>query len=566
MDASLYDLESVKLPYFSGFQLRQFVSLIESPLSRFIIPQLMENAGITTFRKLQYDDTPVVYPLEYVGSLNPGRYDSSEACRSVAEVLSEKNSTDFQFVSAQDYTAAYRNGLTTPLIVAENVIAAIEQSNNSNPPLRAIIASYADDIIKQAEASAERYASGKSLGPLDGVPITIKDEFDMVPYPTTVGTKFLGSQPAKEDSTVVARLREVGAILIGKGNMHEVGIGVTGLNPHHGTARNPYNVDHYTGGSSSGPASAVASGLSPIALGADGGGSIRIPSAFCGLVGLKPTFGRVSEYGAAPLTWSMAHIGPIGATTADVAISYAAIAGPDPKDTMSWHQPLPEVLGWENGNIAGITLGVYWPWFRHASSVVVQACENMLKEFEKLGARVCNVTLPDLEAARVAHLIIIAGEIAQNMDRYAAEHGKDFSLEVRTNLALARSFNSYDFILSQRVRSRLINNIKQAHKKADVIITPTTGLTAPRIPAKALPDGDSDLTTVIEIMRFAPVPNLTGNPAISFPVGYVSNNLPIGMQAIGRAWDEMTLLRIAQAAENIVLRKKPQVYYQLLDV
>ena len=123
--------------------------------------------------------------------------------------------------------------------------------------------------------------------------------------------------------------------------MHEIGIGVTGFNAHHGTARNPYNVEHYTGGSSSGPAAAVAAGLCPVALGADGGGSIRIPAAFCGVVGLKPTFGRVSEYGAAPLTWSMAHIGPLGATTADAAMMYAAIAGPDPKDKMSWHQPPP---------------------------------------------------------------------------------------------------------------------------------------------------------------------------------------------------------------------------------
>ena len=394
--------------------------------------------------------------------------------------------------------------------------------------------------------------------------MAIKDEFDMVPYPTTVGTKFLGQSPAREDATAVARLRASGALLIGKTNMHEIGIGVTGFNAHHGTARNPYNVEHYTGGSSSGPAAAVAAGLCPVALGADGGGSIRIPAAFCGLVGLKPTFGRVSEYGAAPLTWSMAHIGPLGATAADAAMLYAAIVGSDPKDKMSWHQPAPVNVGWEDGDIEGMILGVFWPWFRHASPEVVAVCEPVLGRFEEMGACIREITIPDLEAGRVAHTVTIAGEIAQSMDRYYAKHRKDFSLEVRINLSLARSFNSSDFILSQRVRARAMANFNQALAEVDVIVTPMTGLPAPRIPENSLPDGDSDLTTLVEIMRFATISNLTGLPAISFPVGYTPSGMPIGLKGIGRAWDEVTLLRLAVAAEKVIERRKPQVHYDLL--
>lgn len=563
-NASVYDLKSVKLPYFFGFLLKQFVNLIEGPLSGLVVPQLLDSAGISGFRKLQFDDSPIVHPLAYNGMLHSKGQDKKRIIPDFIKIKCPDRQDDFRFETIQDFSTAYREGSITPLQVAENVINAITASNTNSPSLYAIIASYTDDLLDQARVSTERYKRGDILSPLDGVPIAVKDEFDMVPYPTTVGTKFLGDKPAQIDATIVSRLRSAGALLIGKANMHEVGIGVTGFNAHHGTVRNPYNPGHYTGGSSSGPAAAVAAGLCPAALGADGGGSIRIPAAFCGVIGLKPTFGRVSEFGAAPLTWSLAHCGPIGAHTVDVAIIYAAIAGPDPKDKMSWHQREPEYHGWESRSVEGMKLGVFWPWFRHASPDVVAMCEEMLQKYESLGAIIEEVIIPDLEAARVAHTITIAGEIAQSMEQYSEKHYKDFSLEVRTNLTLARALTASDFILSQRVRARTINHFNNALSKVDVILTPSTGIVAPPIPPKALPDGESDLTTLIEIMRFATTPNLTGLPAISFPVGYTEHGLPVGMQAIGRAWDEVSLLKIAGAAEKFVVRQKPQVYYQLL--
>jgi Asp-tRNA(Asn)/Glu-tRNA(Gln) amidotransferase A subunit family amidase len=188
----------------------------------------------------------------------------------------------------------------------------------------------------------------------------------------------------------------------------------------------------------------------------------------------------------------------------------------------------------------------------------------MLKTFEQRGAQVQEVVIPDLEACRVAHLITIAGEMTQALDRFDRQHRKDYSLEVRTNLALAREFTGRDYIKAQRVRSRMIANFKQVLKEVHVILTPATGIAAPEIKATALPDGDSDLTTLTEIMRFAPIANMTGLPAIAFPVGYTGNGLPLGMQAIGRAWEETTLLRLALAAEGEVERQKPQVWYEVL--
>lgn len=561
MDAnSAYDMKSVKLPYLAGAALNMFVSALEGPLGGALIPNLMQSAGITEFRKKHFDEAPTNLPIHFTGAL------ATEAA-AVPEAewpKGSKSGPGFKFASAWDYAAAYKSGAASPEEVATRVLEAIESSNAANPPLQAIVNVKREEVLRMARESAERYKQGRALGPLDGVPVAVKEELDMTPYPTTVGTAFLGKSPATEDATVVARMRAAGALLIGKANMHEIGIGVTGLNPHHGATRNPYNPAHYTGGSSSGSATAVAAGFCPIAIGADGGGSIRIPSSFCGVVGLKPTFGRVSEFGAAPLCWSVAHVGPLAASVADLALGYAAMAGPDPRESNSLHQPLPTLTGWDNADIKGLRIGVFWPWFRHASAEVVAACEAALKQFEGLGADVREIVIPDLEAARVAHLVTIAGEMAQAMDKYRAEHHKEHGLDVRTNLTLARAFNAMDYVKAQRVRTRLMEHFKRAFESVDVIVTPSTGVAAPLIPASALPDGDSDLTTLSEIMRFAPPANLAGLPAISFPAGYAANGLPVGMQAIGRAWDEVTLIRLALAAEGVVERKAPKVFYKLL--
>jgi Asp-tRNA(Asn)/Glu-tRNA(Gln) amidotransferase A subunit family amidase len=556
-----YDLKSVKLPYLSGSALRLFVSALEGPLQPFLLPSLFQSAGITAFRKLHFDEAPVMEPFHYVS--NPADETSRIAENEWPEIPIEEG-PGFHFAGVQDYARAYQEGKTSPLEVADRVLKAIEASNAVEPPLRAIIAVIREDVLRQAQESAQRFQEGQPLSIFDGVPVAVKDELDMRPYPTTVGTAFLGTKPAERDSTVVARMRVAGALLIGKANMHEIGIGVTGLNPHHGTARNPYNPAHYTGGSSSGPAAATAAGLCPVAIGADGGGSIRIPASFCGLVGLKPTYGRVSEFGAAPLTWSMAHLGPLAANAADASLAYAVLAGPDAKDPHTLHQPVPTLSGWNNLDLRDLTIGVYWPWFRHASPEVVQVCEQMVEILQKAGANLEEVTIPDLEAARVAHTVTIAGEITQAFNWAYEEHHKEFCLEVRTNLALARQFTSRDYLQSQQVRARLMTTCQRLLKDVDVIISPAAAVAAPLIPAKALPDGESDLSTLVEIMRFATPANLTGLPAISFPAGYTTTGLPVGIHAMGRPWQEATLLRLALVAEQHVERRKPKIYFPIL--
>ena len=555
-----YDLQSVRAPRIAGLALSAAASLFENPVTnKLLLPKLLRDAGVERFRAAVLAEAPSVTP-----SLpRPASRDArSSTPIDLGALAASPVGKGFRFETVADFARAFRDGTSDPLKVAERVIAAIARSNEASPPLRAIIASRSDEIVLQAKASAARFQAGQPLGPLDGVPVAVKDELDVLGYPTTAGTSFL-KRIASEDATVVQRLKAAGALIIGKANMHEIGIDTTGFNPHHGTARNPYDPRRYTGGSSSGSAAAVGAGLCPLAVGADGGGSIRIPAALCGIVGLKATWSRISEAGAFPLCWSVAHVGPIGATARDVALGYALMAGPDPRDVNSGNQPALELDGFDKG-VAGLKLGVYTPWFDHASPEVARVCHALLGEFEKQGATLVEIELEDLELCRVAHAVTILSEMATTMDQYDELHRSDLGLGVRLNLALAREMTGRDYVRAQQVRTRFSANVEKALAKCDAIMTPTTGIVAPEIAADVLPRGESNLDVTSAMMRFVFPANLTGHPAISFPAGHDGNGIPVGMQAMGRAWDESLLLRIAQAAEGIVERRPPQVMNRLL--
>ena len=558
----MYDLKSIRLPRMAGVTLKAFVELVENPAtSGLLLRQMLETGGISTLRRIAVDDPPTYRPhAPCDGPIAPASpFDLVPFLRTSRESPSGSGHP-----TVRDYEAAYLSGRVTPVEVAGKVIEAIADSDARPPALRAIVACLQEDVLAQARASAERFREGRPLGVFDGVPVAVKEEFDMVPYPTTVGTRFLGGSPAREDATAVARLRAAGALLVGKTNMHEIGIGVTGLNPHHGATRNPHEPAHFSGGSSGGSAAAVAAGLCPVALGADGGGSIRIPSSFCGQVGLSPTYARVSGFGSAPLAWTVDHYGAIAGSALDAALAYAVLAGPDPKDPGTLRQPPVTLETFDDLDLRGMTLGVYAPWFEHASPAMVESCSRLLMDLEQMGAEVREIEIPELGAARIAHLVTIISEMAAGVDRHQQAHRRDWGLDVRLSLALARSLSSRDYIQAQRIRTRTIAHFERALARVDAIVTPATGCTAPRIRADALPGGESDLTTTLEIMRFSTPPNLTGHPAISIPAGYDAGGLPVGLQAIGRYWHEHTLLRLAHAAEGAVKRRVPRISYRLL--
>lgn len=558
-----YDLTSVKVPRLAGAGLKLFAALMEGAAGKLLLPKLLRDAGIEAFRQREPEAAPTLLPVVPPDEIIPTySVQSSELTRVLALSGTGRG---FQHASVKDYYEAYRNKTTTPVEVAERAITAVLQSNSSTPALRSIIKTDEADVRRQALASAQRWAQGKPLSPLDGVPIAVKDELDLAGYATDAGTTFLGREAAVRDATPVERLRAQGALLFSKANMHEIGIGVTGNNPHHGIARNPYDLEHYAGGSSGGSGAAVAAGLGPIAIGADGGGSVRIPAAFCGVYGLKATYSRVSEAGAFPLCWSVAHVGPLAWNAADLALAYYVMAGPDELDPVSQRQPAVSLAKFASADdLSDVSLGIYEPWFRHASRDIVEANEAMLREFEKRGARIKRIEIENLEAVRVAHAITIASEMAASMEPYYRRRRRDFSADTRLNLALARTFSSRDFIRAQRVRTVAMADFARALYEVDAILTPTTGVTAPHIRKDAVSAGESDLSTLTEIMRFVVASNFTGNPAVSFPVGYDAKGLPIGMQAIGRHWEEDLLLRLALASESVVERRAPRACFDLL--
>lgn len=558
-----YDLKDVKVPLLAGAGLRVFTRLLESKLFRgLLIPKLFSDAGITPFRSLVIDEAPTLQP--FVEPEAADRERSAIQVRDLDPLAGRDPAGDFQFRTVADFSEAYQSGRTNPEEIARRALEAIRDSNAGDKPLRAIIACQEDDVLRQAAQSAQRWKNGAPLSVFDGVPVAVKDELDQTPYPTTAGTKFLGDSPAREDATPVARLRAAGALLIGKANMHEIGIGVTGLNPHHGVCRNPYNVDHHTGGSSSGSGSAVAAGLCPVAIGADGGGSVRIPAGLCGVAGLKATFGRVSEHGAYPLCWSVAHVGPLAATVRDVALAYGLIAGPDEKDAWSRRQPPVHLSDLDKTDLSGLRLGVYSEWFDHGQPDLVAACRAALERLVLRGASVVEIEVPELDNMRVAHAMTISSEMYASMEPYYKKSKTDFGLDVRVNLALAANFNNADYIRAQRFRTRMFRNFAGAFEKCDLILTPTTGVTAPPIRPAALPAGESDLTTLMKIMRFILAGNFCGFPALSVPIGYGDNGLPVGLQLMAPHWQEHLLLRVGNAAEADLKRKRPQFYRDLL--
>ncbi len=563
-----YSRREVDAPRSAGASLAFLAFLAENPLTAGLVAGMMfPKVGITHMRAAGALES-AVYRLpghaEVARNLQCWRSEPPVAdARAVAASFPQPGRR-FPLNHSAQYVEAYRSGTTTPVEVATRFTQALEASDRSNPPMRFLVAHNAEDLLAQATQSAARYREGCPLSPLDGVPVAVKDEMDLAGYGTTVGTSFLGKQPAEHDAACVARLRRAGALLVGKANMHEIGIGVTGLNPHHGTARNPFDPSRATGGSSSGSAAIVSSGLCPIAVGADGGGSIRIPAALCGALGLKPTFGRVSETGVAPVCWSVAHAGPIASCTRDLALGLAYLSGGDQHDPFASSAP-PLTLTAPSTSLAGIKIGIYWPWFNDATEEVVARCSFLLNRFVESGAKVHQVEVPHLDLVGPVHLVSIVSEMAAAFADHYGSRRKEFGLDTRLNLALGRRLTAIDFVNAQRLRNRIRTGVDRVLEHVDLIVTPTTGITAPQHQPDALPRGESDLSKTFSLMRFVQLANLTGYPAISIPTGYDSKGLPVGLQAMGRAWDENLLLRLAMVAETEVERTEPAWHASALN-
>ncbi len=537
-----YRRDEVKAPRLSGVALRAFVSAIESRAGGVLLDKLVHDSGIGRWRTASPGDAPPVQlPLPHP----PPPAELPDAMTQAATAV-DRPAGERETVSA--FVRAYREGLD-PLTVVRRIHENIERLDGRDERLGLFISRKPDEVLAAAEASSQRHRSGRPLSVLDGVPVVLKDEVDLAGFVTTLGTRFR-TEVAIRDSTVAARLKAAGALILGKANMNEIGINPIGLNPWHGPARNPYDRRHITGGSSSASAAVVAAGLAPLSIGADGGGSIRIPAALCGVVGLKATWGRIPETGVPPLCWHVGHVGPLGLTVDDVAALYALIAGPDAHDVVSQSQPAPHLDGLGQRDLAGVRLGLCWRWFEDAAPEVVARCREAVTTLQRAGATVVEIDGPDLNTVLWTHTCLILSEMAQAMREPLEADARRFGLDSRTNLAIGRHFTGTDYVHALRWRHALTREWLGVLSTCDVVVTPTCAVTAPRIPEATLPDGESNLPVVDALMRFIRVANLTGFPALTVPAGFDGAGLPVGVHLMGRPWEEPLLLRLGRIIER----------------
>jgi len=379
--------------------------------------------------------------------------------------------------------------------------------------------------------------------PLRGVPISVKDLYDTKGVKTTAGSRIFADRVPVQDADAVRKLKTAGAVIVGKTNLHEFAFGVTTINPHYGIARNPWNRDRISGGSSGGSASAVALGMGLGSLGSDTGGSIRIPASLCGIVGLKPTYGRVSLQGVIPLAWSLDHAGPMTRTVRDAAVLLQIIAEPDPQSL-----PYTEAL---SGNIAGLRVGIPTNYFyEQLDPLVERTVRSALSALEKLGARLVHIEVPGIAIHRAAWFQIASAEAYSYHEFLLQKHPALYGTDVRARLEAGKVLLSVDYVRSQRSRTLIKEQCAQLFRTVDVIVTPTVPISAPRIEDVYKPWGAGPETAVASLTRLTRFFNLVGLPAISIPCGFTDDNLPIGLQIVGKAFDEFTVLRTAHAYEQ----------------
>jgi Asp-tRNA(Asn)/Glu-tRNA(Gln) amidotransferase A subunit family amidase len=558
--AMTYQRNPVKAPRVAGLALKAFVGALESGgVGPMLLKKLVTDSGFETYRATSAGDaSPVQCPLPHPPAAAEVQTALQQAERAAHATPAPLVGGGEKLETVSAYARAYRGGLD-PVLAVGRLHAAIERFDGGDEKMGFFIARKPDEVLKDAAAAAARLRAGKRLSVMDGVPVVLKDEVDLAGFPTTLGTKFL-TQVAAKDSVVAARLKAGGAVILGKANMNEIGINPIGLNPHHGPARNPWNRGHITGGSSSGSAAVVAAGLCPVSVGADGGGSIRIPAGLCGVVGLKATWGRIPETGVPALCWNVGHVGPIGLTVDDVAAAYALLAGPDAHDVVSQMQPPPHLSGYENRNLAGLRVGLSTPFFEDADPDVVKRCREGVKALTDAGAEVVELPPPDLNVILWTHSVIILSEMAAAMREHVEKDATRFALDSRTNLAIGRYFRATDLVHAMRHRHKLTREYLELFRTVDVVVTPTTACTAPAIPEETLPEGETNLPVVDQLMRFIRVGNLTGFPALAVPTGFDSQGLPVSLQLMGRPWEEHLLLRMGRVVESAAERKVPPIH------
>jgi len=477
---------------------------------------------------------------------------------------------DLTFLTIDAARSAVQRRETTAVALAEAYYTRIQKEDGA---IGAYLTLSKERALAQADCMDRLAAEGKPLPPLGGVPVGIKDVIATRAVRTTAGSKILGNYIPPYDCTAVARMEAAGAVVLGKMNCDEFAMGSSNENSAYRPVRNPRDLSRVPGGSSGGSAAAVAADMAVVTLGSDTGGSIRQPASFCGVVGLMPTYGRVSRYGLIAFASSLDHIGPLAKTVKDAAIVLRAIAGRDPMDSTSADVPVPDYVAELEKPVRGLKLGVAREYFGEGLDAEVRAAvEVAIDKLNGLGCQIVPISLPHTPYAIPTYYLVATAEASANLARYdGVRYGyraagakslaemyrrsrdEGFGPEVKRRIMLgtyALSAGYYDayYLKAQKVRTLLTGDFEEAFRKVDAIVTPTSPTAAFRLGEKS----DDPLAMYLADI-YTVTADLAGIPGISIPCGETRDRLPIGLQILGRHFDEATILRLAHAYEQAAL-------------
>ena len=437
--------------------------------------------------------------------------------------------------------AALRAGTITAVELTQ---AVLERAAQVDADLGCFLNRFDDAALAAAAHADSELASGSDRGPLHGIPLGVKDLLSAREGPTTAHSRVPHpAAPTGVDAEAVSRLRQGGAIIVGKTSLNEYALGAPDPDSGLPLPRNPWAPEHWPGGSSSGTASGIAAGLFLGGVGTDTGGSIRIPAAFCGVTGLKPTYGRVPKSGCIPLSHSLDTVGPMARTAEDCGLLLQVMSGPAPSDGTSADEPVPDYCAGLNGDLTGIRIGVERA--HHGVAVgshpqVVEHVEEAITILEQAGAQVEEIVIDQGAASKAAEHVILHTEAFTHHRANLRDRWSDYGSFTRLLLSYGAFVSGADYVRAQRVRSMVLAEVRRATAGIDVVVTPTMGIPAPRL--------DADLVALLPLF-FTGMWNMTGQPALSAPVGMVEG-LPVAMQIIGRPFDEATVLRVGDAYQR----------------
>lgn len=453
-------------------------------------------------------------------------------------------STSNQQLPYPDLAAASQAVQTKEASPVDLTQACLDRIDRLNPQVNAFITVTPDSALEEARNAEAEIKRGEWKGPLHGIPLAVKDLVETAHVKTTAASKVLVGNVPKEDAEVVRRLRSAGGVLLGKLNLHEFAYGGSGVIGHYGPAKNPWNLEHITGGSSSGSAAAVAAGLCYGAIGTDTAGSIRLPAAYCGITGLKPSFGLVSTRGVIPLSWSLDHVGPMAHTVADCALMLQAIAHYDAKDINCQKFPPVYYPSAMREPTTSLRVGIAREFFQDADAEIVKAVETAIDLIRKLVTSVTDISL----STDVDRTVVRCEPFAYHQ-AYMAEHEKDYDPETLKRIRSGSDVSAADYIHQYRELLSQRREIARLFNRVDMIITPTTPAPPPTFAELAQNPNDLRAKELIMLRNTRPF-NVYGLPCISVPCGFTKSGLPIGLQIAGASGAEGSVLALAAAYQK----------------